>query len=218
MKHSWRQFLSPLTAGVRVLLSLLASAYLAALLGRFTRTFDLYAWLALSPPAFWDGHVWQAVTYALLPAGFFDFVLNGVMLAWLGVWLERVWSRHELWIYCLLSALGAGLAKVVLMPHDPFLMAGTTAMVFGLLAAWARLFGHERVDVMGVWPMSARQAALLFAVISLLGMLPCAGPVNALVMLCGGITGWIYLAIRLKFIRAQPSQVVPNERIGKLEL
>ncbi len=218
MKRAWSQFLSPLTLGVRWMLAALLVFYLAALAGRYTGAFDLYGWLALSPSDFWKGRIWPVVTYALLPARIFDFLFNGFMLAWLGVWLERVWSRGELWLYCLLCAAGAGLAKVVLMPHNPFLMVGTAAVVFGLVTAWARLFGHERVEFMCVWPMSVKLAALIIASLSLLLMMPCAGPLNAFIMLCGGIVGWLYLSARFKLIRTQRSRVVANERIGRLEI
>jgi membrane associated rhomboid family serine protease len=218
MKHAWRKFLNPLTAGVRVVLAVLGLAYAVALVGRFTGRFNLYDWLALHSPSFWDGAVWPVLAYALLPVGPVDFLINGFMLAWLGVWLERVWSRGELWSYCLICAAGAGLAKVVLLPASPRLMVGTAGVVFGLLVAWARLFGHERVRLMDTWEMSVRATALLLAAFSLLLMLPCAGPINAFVLLCGGIAGGLYLWLRSKTIRAQRSRLVPNQRMERLEL
>jgi hypothetical protein len=87
-----------------------------------------------------------------------------------------------------------------------------------LLAAWGRLFGHERVLAWFMWDMSVRQAAILFAVIGFVIMLPCAGPINAAIMLCGGVTGLAYLAARSRFLRARPSKAVSSERIGRLEI
>lgn len=218
MNRTWTKFLQPLTPGVRGLLFLLSASFLAAMIGRISDAFDLYAWFALHPPSFWRGQIWQAVTYAVLPARGLDFLLNGFMIAWLGVWLERSWTRRELWLYCLLAAAGTGLARVALTPSSPVLMVGSGGMVFGLLAAWARLFGHERVQLMGVWEMAVRWAALLLAALSLAIMLPCAGPLNAFIMLGGGLAGWLYLSLRSKTIRARRSQFTANERMNRLEL
>src|SRR4029078_12807127 len=109
MAHAWHHFLAPLKPGVRVILAILAVMYGALLVGRFTHSYYLYSWLALNPPAFWHGRVWEILTYALLPATFLDFLINSWMVVWLGVWLERVWTQRELWVYCMISALGASL-------------------------------------------------------------------------------------------------------------
>ena len=218
MAKPWQRWLALLSPGARGLLSLLTVAYLAALIGQATDAYDLSAWLALSAPAFWGGRVWQVVTNALLPAAIMDFLFNGLMIAWLGGWLERVWSRGELWLYCGICAVGAGLAKVLLTPASSVLMVGTTGVVMGLLAGVARLFGHERTMLVGVWETSVRTATLAVAAVSLLLMAPMAGLVNAAVMLSGGLTGWVYLSLRWKAIQSQRSQAVTSERIGRLEL
>ncbi|MBI2929710.1 MAG: rhomboid family intramembrane serine protease [Verrucomicrobia bacterium] len=218
MATPWQRWFALVSPGVRGLLALLTGAYLAAAVGRVTHTFELSAWLALSSPEFWGGRVWQVVTYALLPATIMDFLFNGLMIVWLGGWVERVWSRGELWLYCGICAVGAGLAKVLLTPASPDVMVGTTGVVMGLLAAVARLFGHERTMLMGAWETSVRTATLAIAAASLLLMAPMAGLLNAAVMLSGGLTGWVYLSLRWKAIHAQRSRAVTSQRIGRLEL
>ena len=79
MRATWHRLLAPLTPGVRVLLFVLSGMYLAALIGGFSHAYDLYPWLGLSGSAFWNGRVWQVLSYSLLPAGIWDFLINIVL-------------------------------------------------------------------------------------------------------------------------------------------
>ena len=218
MRLFWHRFLQSLTPGVRAALGVLAVAYLAEVIGRWSSTYDLSAWLALSGPAFWKGRVWSVVTFVLLPAGLLDFLFNGMMIACLGPLIERVWSRGELWSYCLITAVGAGLVKVVLQPANPALLTGTGPVVFGLLAAWARLYGREEIRLGFIWQTTARQAALVLAGITFLMMAARAGLVEAVVTLSGGLVGWLYLSLRWKVNLARRSRPVTSERMSRLEL
>jgi len=218
MKAVWHRFVGPLTPGVRVIVVVLALTGLAAMIGVFSRAYDLYPWLALSGASFWKGHVWNIVTYALLPAGIWDFLFNWIVILFLGVWLERIWSRGELWLCCLIAILAAGLAKVIVQPSGPLLMVGTMPIVFGLLAAWGRLFTYEKILFWFIWEMTVRQAAILMTVIGFIIMLPCSGLVNASIMLAGAPAGLLYVWLRGKITHRRASQTVTSDRMGRLEL
>lgn len=218
MRTTWHRFLAPLTPGVRAMLLLLTIAYVAAMAGLFSHAYNLYAWLALNGPDFWKGKVWPIATYILLPATLLDFLFNWLMVLVFGSWLERVWSRRQLWLYCLVCALGAGFVKVVVQPFSPLGMVGTTPVVFGLLAAWGKLFAQEKILFWFIWEMTIRQAAIVLAGISFLLMLPCAGPVFATIMLCGGFAGLMFLWVQSKILHGRASQHVVSERMGRLEL
>ena len=212
------RFLTALPPGVRALLVFLTVLGMAGAMGNFSKAYDLHAALALSPPAFWKGQVWQAVTYALLPAGIFDFLMNGFMLAVLGAWVERAWSRRGLWTYCLITAMGTGLAKAVLTPSSNDVLTGTGGVVLGLIAAWVRLCGNGRVQLLGVGEMPVRQTAALVAAATLGLAFATAGLMNALVAFSGALVGWLYLSVRWKFNSSQRSRIVVNERVSRLEL
>lgn len=218
MKRLWRRFLELLTPGVQVLVLVLTGCYAAALVGRLTRTYDLYFWLALTPSGFWHGRVWQVASYPLLPASVVDFLLNGVALVWLGNLVERAWSRGELWSYALICALGAGLVGVVLLPGDGAAMTGTMGVVMGFLAAWARLYGHEQVEMPVFGTVTIRTLALALAGLGFLMILVTAGLLSAVLMTAGGLTGWIYLGVRFRVNRSARPRAAASERIGRLEL
>ncbi|MBE0540582.1 MAG: rhomboid family intramembrane serine protease [Verrucomicrobia bacterium] len=218
MKSLWHRFVGPLTPGVRVIVAILVLMGLAVIIGGYSRAYDLYPWLSLSGAGFWKGRLWTILTYGLLPAGIWDFLFNWIVILFLGVWLERIWSRGELWLCCLFALLAAGLAKVIIQPSDPLLMVGTMPVVFGLLAAWGRLFAYEKILFWFIWEMTVRQAAILMTVIGFIIMLPCAGVVNAGIMLCGAPAGLLYVWLRGKITHARASRTVTSERMGRLEL
>ena len=218
MKRFLSRLSGLLTPGVRVLLVVLTVSYLVAVIGSVLRVYDLYRWLALDPSAVWKGCVWQIFTYPLLPEGLMNFIFNMIAIVWLSRQLERDWSQKELWSYCLLAATGAGVAKILLSSWNGSPLAGTAGIVFGMLAAWLRLFGHEKVVFWSVWETTILQAGLLMTSIGLLLMLFTAGWVDTLVMFCGGLTGWLYLSVRWKLNREQPGQIAESQRIRRLEL
>jgi membrane associated rhomboid family serine protease len=218
VKRLWRQFLISLTPGVRILLCLLAAIYWLAVIGKLTRAFDLNDWLALSGQKFWRGQIWRLVTYVLLPAGILDFVMNSLALVMLGGLLERHWSRGELWLYCVVAAAGAGLAKVVLQLSSPLPLTGAAPMMFGLLVAWGFLCGRENISIVLYGTMRVWKLVLVAATVSFLIMFLTAGLFAAIILSAGGLTGFFYLWIKHKWLMNRAGRVVHSERINRLEL
>lgn len=218
MRRIAAQLISLLTPGVRGLLGLLSLAYLAIGVGQWTRACHLDAWLALRPSAVCQGRVWQILTYPLAPANGLEFVINAIVIAWLGAMLEREWRRGQLWIFCAVVALGAGLVKLAVGVFSPGPLSGAAPIVFGLFAAWAKVFGHERVAILGLGETSARWCALMLGGVSFLMILMQVGWIDSLVMISGGIAGWLFLTLRQRQCHSQPARLVANERVRRLEL
>ncbi|MGO9584900.1 MAG: rhomboid family intramembrane serine protease [Limisphaerales bacterium] len=218
MNRLWHRFLASLTPGVRILLCLWSAVYLAAAIGKFSHAYDLARWLAVSGPNFWHGQVWELITYPLLPTTVLDFVFNSLMIVLLGGLLERIWARADFWTYCAVAAVGAGLAKVFLQSSNPFPMTGMAPVVFGLLAAWGYLSGHEKVPFVFFGEMTVWQMVLLAGAVSFFTTLFSTGLVNAIIMLAGGLTGLLYLWLRSKILMTRESRIVHSERINRLEL
>ena len=215
MKNLWQRFTATLTPGVRVVLILQTVVYLAAVGGGLTNTFDLKHWLAASAPNFWHGQVWRIISYALLPTGIMDFLMNAFALVLLGSQLERHWSRGELWRFSIIAVAGAGCAQVLLSSLP---ITGAAPMMFGLLLAWAFVSGHEVLPFPLFGQMSVRQMVLILATVSFAIMFFSAGWVRAVVMASGGLAGWIYLWLRFKWLMSQSSRAVESGRINRLEL
>jgi membrane associated rhomboid family serine protease len=218
MKIFWQHILDSLTPGVRRLLGLLAMVYLAATIGNLLHLFDLYGWLAVSGTKVWSGQIWRLVTYALLPVGVMDFFMNGIALVMLGGLLERHWSRGEFWLYCSVAAAGAGAAKALLQFSSPLPLVGAAPMMFGLLIGWGFLCGGERISVLGLGEATVWKLVLVAGAASFLIMLFTAGLVTAVIMAAGGLSGWLYLWLKHKWLMSRASRVAHSERISRLEL
>jgi hypothetical protein len=59
---------------------------------------------------------------------------------------------------------------------------------------------------------------LIFAVVSLLGTFFTGGLGAAVVLAAGGLSGWLYLWLRHKWLITRSSQTFQSERINRLEL
>jgi membrane associated rhomboid family serine protease len=218
MQTPFRRFFSSLPLGARLLVLAYALGFPLALLGYYTRISELGDWMALWPPWVRRGEVWYVVTYAFLPNGPVDWVVSLFWLATLVSVVGRNWSSLELWGYCLLATVFGALVVVAVNPPLRNPIVGNGAMIFALLAAWYRLYGPERLIMLGLGEMSVRQAATIVAVIEVLVSWYCLGWLVTLAMMSGGVAGWVYLVLRGKHAMNRHSQVVGSERMARLEL
>ena len=218
MRQWWQRWLASLTPGVRGLLLFLTAVYVASLIGGLTKAFDLHAWLGLSGPKFWGGQIWRLVSYGWLPTGILDFLMNSFALYLLGGILERHWSRAQLWTYCIFVAAGAGLVKVALQYSNPQPLTGAMPMMFGLLIAWGFLSGRESLMMVPFGEMTVWKLVLAAGTVSFLMLLLTAGLSTAIIMAAGGLTGWLYLWIKQKWLMSRAGSIVHSERINRLEL
>jgi membrane associated rhomboid family serine protease len=207
-----------LPIGGRLLLLAYAFGFPLALLGHYAHTFELYAWLGLSPVHVREGQLWRMFTYGFLASGPLDWILS---LFWLGTLISvlgRNWSALEFWIYCLLGIFSGALPIVLLRPGMPFSFVSGAALIFALLVAWDWFYRRERLLLLGIGEISVRQAALLVALINSLILFFCVGWFLMLAMWCGGAAGWLYLFVRWKLVLGKTGRQVRSERMARLEL
>jgi len=218
MSRFWHRILAALTPGVRLLIGSLAAIYLAAVIGEWLHAFDLYGWLALSGPKFWHGQIWRLVTYAWLPAGILDLLLNCLVLLLIGGQLERHWTRGELWSYCLVAAAGAGVAKVLPPFSNSQPLAGPAPMLFGLIVGWGFLCGREQITIPPFGETTVGKLVLVVGAGILLGSFFTAGITAAIILSAGGFAGWLYLWLKHKWLMNLASRAATSERMRRLEL
>jgi membrane associated rhomboid family serine protease len=179
----------------------------------------LLDWLGLSPALVWKGQVWRVLTYSLMDGGILGWAVFLFWLATLTSILARDWSSKSFWAFCLFAAFAGALPFILFEPQADARVVGVTAVIFALLAAWDRNYRRERILMLSLGEVSVRQAAIVIAVINaLITFFSCGGWLAALSMLCGGVAGWIYLAIGQRRVMSRRSQVAESERIARLEL
>ena len=207
-----------LTPGVRMMLGLLAFVGLATVIGASTKLYDLNLWLALSSPGFESGRIWQIVTYVLLPVSLWSFLMNGFVIVFLGQALERIWSRREWWIYCLVVTVGTGAAKIIFSFAVPGALAGPSPLIFGLLAAWGFLFRYEKNSFGPGSEIMVGLLALIAGLVNFVLIWFSVGLGAAIVMLGGALVGLCYLGIQEKIIAMRAGRVAASNRINRLEI
>jgi len=219
MANAAQRIWSFLPRGIREPLAILLAVGVLGLVGSYTGAWDLYGPLALWPTQFWRGRVWQMVSYALLPFGPADLIFNALFFAVLGTRLVQGFRRRGFWLFCFVAMIGTAVVKLALTPFNRGVFVGIGGVVFAMFAAWYYLFSNEEVMLMGVWRMRMRTAILIIAgLIIMFGLFSPCGFWNALAILGGGATGWLYLALRTRWILQRPAQPLASERIRRLEL
>jgi membrane associated rhomboid family serine protease len=186
--------------------------------GRIVLSHDFVTFLGLSFSGFCGGRYWQLITYPLIPNDFFGFLISIISIGALGPRLERTWSRREFWSFCLIITIGVGLCKFALYRQG--ILLGAEGIVWGLTAAWLRLFGNEVILLFGGRSILLRTlilVTLIFTALMILVRQPSA-IFNFLLNLIGLAVGWIYLSIRWKRNAAIQGQPVTSNRFGSLEL
>lgn len=123
--------------------------------------------LALWPIPSEEFRPWQLATYALVHGNLLHLVLNLLGLLSFGPALERAWGwRRFLACYVIAAALGGGLQA--LMVDRP--VAGASAALFGLFAAY--VLAKPNAKLVTLWPVPVRAWHLLvaYAVLTVLAL------------------------------------------------
>jgi membrane associated rhomboid family serine protease len=214
----WQRFAQSLTPGVRWLLGTWALLYALAMVLGHLHIADLPGWVMLTGAQVLRGQVWRLASYALLPGGLLDLVLGGMFLAMFGGMLERVWTRRDFLLYALVSAVGAGLVKIVVQPGGALPLLGPHPVIFALMVAGAWLFPHQMMMLAPSFELTMRQTVMLMAAVSFFATAYISGWTNAVVLASGGGCGLAYLWIRATVAtRRAPTNAVSG-RINRLEL
>jgi membrane associated rhomboid family serine protease len=159
------------------------------------------------------------MSYALLTSGVLGWAINLFWFATLISILRNNWTSLSFWIYNLVAAAGGALPIVLIYPHADVRVLTAGALVFALLAAWDRFYRRERIIMLGIGEVSVRQAAIFLAVLNaVICFFSCGGWLFTLAMFCGGVAGWLWLAIGQKRVMSRDSRVVESQRAARLEL
>lgn len=138
-------------------------------------------------------HWWTVVTYPLVHTGFWPLALNGYTLWLFGPRVEARWGAREFARYGIVATIGGWMAHLLFVPA-PTLLLGASALVLGVLLAYATLWPEEVLLIFGVWPVSMRWFILSVALLNLTsGALLDAAGGSYLAHAGGLVAGWLYL-------------------------
>jgi membrane associated rhomboid family serine protease len=208
-----------LPRGLREPLALFLITGIIVLVGSYSGAYNLYRLFAFWPGDFLHGRVWQALTYPLLPGGLPYLIWNLFFFAVLAARLVRAFGRQQFWLFCFVATLGTAAVKLALTPVDQGPLIGIGGIVFAMFAAWHRLFSNEDVMLMSEWRMKMGPAILITAGLNIMfSLLSSCGFWNAVAILGGWATGWLYLAAQERWRMRGGAKQLPTERISRLEI
>ena len=155
---------------------------------------------ALVPATFFEGRIWQLLTYMFLHGGLGHIFFNMLALFMFGSVLEREWGPKEFLKYYLLTGLAGGLCYAALNYGSFVPTVGASGAIYGLLVAYAVLFPNNVIYVWFVIPLKAKWFAIIFGVIEFLASFGSGSQVAHLAHLGGMVVGYVYLK-RHRFVR-----------------
>jgi membrane associated rhomboid family serine protease len=185
----------------RLVLANLAVFFVLLVLEATSRSMASYLSLlfSLTPALVVRGYVWQLVTYSFVHHGILEVLFNLLSLWFIGSYLEEVkGSRWVMEIY-FLAVVGGGLIGTLLsfapIPHlsPTDLASGAQAGIFGMLAAFAVLFGEQQFFLFPLpIGIKAKYLVIIYALIAIASLFGSGSILPIVVYLSGGIMGFAY--------------------------
>ncbi len=157
--------------------------------------------------------VWQPVTYMFLHSLNPMHVLFNMMTLWFfGTELEQKWGQRLFLIYYFFTGIGAaffylfgvalvgtikGMAPIVYTQP----VVGASGAVFGILLAYALLFGDRTIYFFGAFPIKAKYFVGIIGTIEVISLLTqgLTGAIANLAHIGGLVSGMIFLFVYTKF-------------------
>jgi membrane associated rhomboid family serine protease len=155
--------------------------------------------LSLTPGLVVRGFLWQLVTYSFVHLGILEILFNMLSLWFIGTYIEDVkGSRWVAEVYFVAVVGGALIGTAMSFLHVPHLspgdLAGTAQSgIFGLLAAFAVLFGEQQFMLFPLpIGIKAKYLVIIYALIAIASLFGGGSILSLVVYLSGGLLGFLY--------------------------
>jgi membrane associated rhomboid family serine protease len=185
----------------RLVLINLAVFFMLLVLGAVNRSLSdlIFGLVALTPKAVVHGYVWQLVTYGFVHRGILEALFNLLSIWFIASYIEEVkGTRWLIEIYFLAVMGGALIATALSFTPIPRISpvdyaSGAQAGIFGLLAAFAVLFGEQQFFLFPLpIGIKAKYLVLIYLLIAIASLFGGSSIFPIVVYLSGGLLGFIY--------------------------
>lgn len=167
----------------------------------------IYQWFGLIPESvildFW---LWQPLTYMFIHSDNVFHVLFNMLVLWMfGSEVEMRWGQRYFLTYYLVCGVGAGFLYLLgvlaysLITGDGMPLrapvVGASGATFGIMVAYALLFGERTIYFLMMFPMKARYFVMLIAGVEVLNLLSSGLSTQTanLAHLGGALVGFVFL-------------------------
>lgn len=156
--------------------------------------------------------IWEPLTYMFLHSqSAFHIFFNMLLLWWLGAELEYRWGSRFFLTYYLACGIGAGLIflifnalySIFIGPINHAVLIGASGAIYGLMLAFAILFGERIVLFMFLFPMKVKWIVIILGTIQFVSLMQegINSRVSYLSHLGGIASGWTFLVVWTKYQR-----------------
>lgn len=122
--------------------------------------------MGLNPSAFFEGHIYQLITFPFIDTKLISVVFNALLLWFIGSELEHKWGIRFYLKFLCISTYASGVVFVLLTAiSDQYipLFHGMTGTNLALLIAYGMVYSERLLLFMFVIPMRAKYFCLLLA-------------------------------------------------------
>ena len=159
----------------------------------------LHSYLWLRPASVVSGQVWQIATYSFLHLGLTDILFSMLMVWMFGSMLETSYGSRFMRELYFTSAIGGALLATVasftrvlgLSPQS--IAAGASTALFGIMVALALRMGEIEIRLWFLIGIRIKYLVAIYILIDLAILLTSANAFAALLHLCGGFCGLLYV-------------------------
>ena len=141
-------------------------------------------------------YLWQICTCIFLHAHTCHFLMNMIFLWYFGTSLANAWSRRDFITYLCVCGLGSSLCfyGFHVLFAEPTKALGAPGVVFGVMAAYAMVFGNRIIIAFFVAPMKAKYFIIICFAIEVLALWQRANDgVGHMAHISGAVLGACYL-------------------------
>ncbi len=158
----------------------------------------VFGYLALTPALVVHGEIWQLVTYGFVHTGILEVLFNMLSLWFIASYLEAEKGPKWLTEIYFLSIIGGGLIATALsftgIFHLSPLQSVTSAQagIFGLLSAFAVLFGEQQFLMFFLIQIKAKYLVIIYILIAVASLISGSSPLTYVTFLAGALLGFLY--------------------------
>jgi membrane associated rhomboid family serine protease len=220
-------FAEPLNSVMVTLLVTMTAVFLLQVLVPPFNRFAI-AYLAMNTATFLAKfHIWQAVTAIFLHGSVQHFLGNMIFLWFFGSALANAWRKREFITYFFVCGIGGSLCfylfNVFRAGPEGITGLGASGAVFGLMTAYAMVFGERMILAFFLIPMKAKYFVGICIAIELLVLYTGAQDgVAHIVHVAGAACGAVYLKIIWRRQSAlagdTDGRAAASSRMGGLEI
>jgi membrane associated rhomboid family serine protease len=233
--RSFQMGAMPMTPVVKALVISNVVIWLGAVLvlqNMILGTSVVFDWFALIPyKVLTQFYLWQFMTYMFLhSSGVFHVLFNMLSLWWFGSELEGRWGSRFFATYYLVCGVGAAAIYLLGTLIYYFVtnnagpmqapLVGASGATYGILLAYALLFGEREIYFMMLFPMKAKYFVALIGFIELVTLMDTgmSSQVANLAHLGGLLVGFVFLALVARYRAAKSPSSAQSKRGRKLKL